>query len=238
MDSRIRAGQEHLADHLRQRGVARIGTAELMHEADPQRLFRCKALAAKEIAAQAARAHRTQEEWNERPWREAEPHLRQREEGALRRDDHIAAGNHRHCATDAGAVHERNRRLRHGVEREAKRGNRHARCNLGRVVLASDIRARAEVLARPAQHDGAYGSIGAQPRDLIVQSVEHRLVMAVALLRPVENESRDPVRIDRAQQRCAGRRRLGGGRLRRHRQALNVASPLLSTMSLRPSARH
>ena len=102
-----------------------------MNEADPQGFLGGEALAREQIAAQAARVDRAQKERNERPRREAEPHLRQREERVVRGDDDVATGDDCNGAADAGTVDERDGRLGYRIEREANGGNGRARLLLG-----------------------------------------------------------------------------------------------------------
>ncbi len=89
MRGRIRSGVQHLVNDGGQSRIRSFGSAELMNKADAQGFLGGEALAREEIAAQAARVDRTQKERNERPRREAEPHLRQREERVVRGDDDV-----------------------------------------------------------------------------------------------------------------------------------------------------
>ena len=154
----------------------------------PHRLVGLEALAGQEIAAQLAGVDRAQKDRNQRTRREAEPHLRHREKCVVLRNHDVAAAHQRHTAADAGAVNERDGRLGEPIERVAHYRNGGARfsglrgCRCG----SADLRADAEVLAGAAQHDRAHRGFGGKPRQLREQCVEHGLVVAIALLGPVE----------------------------------------------------
>ena len=105
------------------------------------------------------------------------------------------------AAADAGAVDERDGRLWDLVERQAKTRKGGARLFFHRRLLLPDLRSDAEVLAARPQHDDAHCRFGPETRHVCKQRIEHRLTVAVALLRSVKGQRRHAASVHRVQHR-------------------------------------
>ena len=162
-------------------------------------------LAGQEIAAQLAGVDRAQKDRNQRSRREAEPHLRHREECVVGRDHDVAAAHQRDTAADAGAVNERDGRFRDPIERVADGRDGRARFpgSAGCVGAAPISAPTQKCLPAPRSTIARTCGVGGEPRQLRDQCVEHDLVVAIALLGPVEQQGRDPAPVDLAAQ-CRG----------------------------------
>ena len=104
------------------------------------------------------------------------------------------------AAADAGALHGRDGRPVHRVDQAADLGDAAARA----AVALAERRAGREVLAGTAQHDDAHGVIAAVPLEAVRQRVQHRVVVAVGLVGPVERDGGDAADRDRREQRVHG----------------------------------
>src|SRR5262245_38355829 len=138
--------------------------------------------------------HGADEKRHDAEWRHADADLRDGEECRFGCDRDVAAGDEAGAAADRAAVHDRNRWLRQGVERDqdiAQRGRRARWCWRGSLAAGGEIRAGAEVPAAAAQHDDAYVLVRAQSLELISELVEHRLVEGVAAVGPIERDGCD-----------------------------------------------
>ncbi len=196
-------------------------------EADAHRLVGREALARQQIAAQAARARsRAGRTESAAPARSRAAPPASRRMRPSRGDHDVAAGHERDAAADAGAVDERDGRLRRADRARGRRPGMVARGRLLAAGAGAPISAPTQKCL-PAPRSTITRTAGSAPSrvDLRQQRIEHRLVVAVALLGTVERERRD---------RRARRSRSAAPRLsRRSRQA--SAAPLRAR--LRASGR-
>ena len=183
--------QQRIDERIEMR-VEVIGREDFAHEAEFTGLGGGDALTGKSVAAEGAQAHGPHEKRGQRGRRRhAEPHFGNREECLRARQHDIAAGCQRHAATRSRALNHGNHGLggtldgfKHGGQREA-----------GLALPApAYIRARAEMLARAAQHDDAHGGLRREAGDAIAEFIEKRLVQRIAALGPVQRHGRDTAR--------------------------------------------
>ena len=73
-----------------------------------------------------------------------------------------------------------------------------------------DLGADAEMFAASAQYDDAHRRVDTEICDLFQQRIQHALIIAVALFRPIERERRDPASVDGAEHRGIRFRRAHG----------------------------
>ena len=191
--------QQFVGD-ARQRLVEARGVADLMHEPEPQRFGGRDALAREAVAAEAAMAHGADEERHHAERRHADAHFRDREERRFGRDHDVAAGGEAGAAADRAAVHDRDRRLRQGVERDqhvAQRRRRRSRRLRGRLAAArGEVGAGAEMPPAPRSTTMRTLSSAPSAANCCGELVEHALVEGVAAVGPVERHGRDPPRRD------------------------------------------
>ena len=115
--------------------------------------------------------------------------------GARERD--VAAGDHADAAAVAGALDQRERRPREGVQRAhgERRAARERHVVLERVACdlaqPGEISAGLEVLAVRAQNQQAHAAIGGERAHRLAQGLDHRAVVGVVHFGPVERKRGD-----------------------------------------------
>ncbi len=170
--------------------------ADFVDEAEMQGLRRRESFARQSVAAQHARAERARKE-RRKARHHAEPHFGNRKEGALGREEHIAAGGESQSAADATALDNGDRRLWQRVNRDQCIVQRKMRFGFVFGRLAGhrrDIGTDAEMLAIRAQNDDPHGGLGRPVGELLAELVEHDLVEGIAAVRPIERDGRDAAR--------------------------------------------
>jgi hypothetical protein len=181
-----------------------------VHEPDAPGLVGIEALAADAVAARLAHADRGAQLRHDRRRDHAEAHLGQREARGLAGDRYVAARDQADPAAVAGALDQRERRLRQRVQLAHRLGRAPGEVRvLGGAGAAHpaqpvQIGAGLEVLALAAQDHDPDPRIAAQRLERRAELVDQRAVVGVVHLGPVQDHARDPATIDFAQHQLLG----------------------------------